>query len=43
VDNRVKRWKGGTLRTFQKLMEPYQITSLPLAEACEAIAEYFKV
>ena len=43
VDNRVKRWKGGTLRTFQKLMEPYQITSLPLAESCEAIAEYFKV
>ena len=43
LDNRVKRWKGGTLRTFQKLMEPYQITSLPLAEACEAIADYFKV
>lgn len=43
LDNRVKRWKGGTLRTFQKLMEPYQITSLPLADACEAIADYFKV
>jgi ATP-dependent DNA helicase DinG len=43
VDNRIKRWKGGTLRTFQKLMEPYQIRSLPLAEACNEIAEYFKV
>lgn len=43
VDNRVKRWKGGTLRTFQKLMEPYQITSLSLADACVAIADYFKV
>jgi len=43
VDNRVKRWKGGTLRTFQKLMEPYQILSVPLKEATEKIAEYFKV
>ncbi len=43
VDNRVKRWKGPTLRTFQKLMEPYQIVSVPLKEACEEIAKYFKV
>lgn len=43
VDNRVKKWKGGTLRTFQKLMEPYQIISVPLKDACEQIAEYFKV
>ncbi|HXH30419.1 MAG TPA: helicase C-terminal domain-containing protein [Bacteriovoracaceae bacterium] len=43
VDNRVKRWKGGTLRTFQKLMEPYQIISTPLANACKEIADYFKV
>lgn len=43
VDNRVKKWKGPTLRTFQKLMEPYQIISLPLSEACENIADYFKV
>jgi ATP-dependent DNA helicase DinG len=43
VDNRVKRWKGPTLRTFQKLMEPYQIISVPLKEACEQIADYFKV
>lgn len=43
VDNRVKKWKGNTLRTFQKLMEPYQIISVPLKEACEEVAEYFKV
>lgn len=43
VDNRVKKWKGNTLKTFQKLMEPYQIVSLPLKEACEAIGEYFQV
>ncbi len=43
IDNRVKRWKGGTLRTFQKLMEPYQIVSAPLEEACQKIADYFKV
>ena len=43
LDNRVKKWKGGTLRTFQKLMEPYQIISLPLEEACKEIADYFKV
>lgn len=43
VDNRVKKWKGHTLRTFQKLMEPYQIVSLPLKEACSAITEYFKL
>ena len=43
VDNRIKRWKGPTLRTFQKLMEPYQIISLPLRDATREIADYFKV
>ncbi len=43
VDNRVKKWKGGTLRTFQKLMEPYQIISLPLTHACKEIGDYFRV
>lgn len=43
VDNRIKKWKGPTLRTFQKLMEPYQIISVPLEQACKEIAEYFKV
>lgn len=43
VDNRVKKWKGNTLKTFQKLMEPYQIVSVNLNEACNQIADYFKV
>lgn len=43
VDNRVKKWKGNTLKTFQKLMEPYQITSLSLGQACKDIASYFNV
>lgn len=43
LDNRVKKWKGGTLRTFQKLMEPYQIVSVPIEQACQQIADYFKV
>ncbi|MFL5785081.1 MAG: helicase C-terminal domain-containing protein [Bacteriovoracaceae bacterium] len=43
VDNRVKKWKGGTLRTFQKLMEPYQIISVPLKDAVASIKDYFKV
>jgi len=43
VDNRVKKWKGGTLRTFQKLMEPYQIISVPLKDACDQIQGYFRL
>lgn len=43
VDNRVKKWKGGTLKTFQKLMEPYQIISVNLPEAVKQIGDYFKV
>lgn len=43
VDNRVKKWKGNTLKNFQKLMEPYQIKSTGLHEACEQISSYFKL
>ena len=43
VDNRVKKWKGNTLKTFQKLMEPYQIISVPLQDAVKQIGDYFKV
>lgn len=41
VDNRIKKWKGNTLKTFQKLMEPYRITNLSLADACREIQNYF--
>lgn len=43
VDNRIRTWKGGTFRSFQKLMEPYQIKNVPISEACAEIREYFKV
>lgn len=43
LDNRVKRWKGGTMRTFQKLMEPYQIHALNLKEATKEIEKYFGI
>jgi ATP-dependent DNA helicase DinG len=41
VDNRIKKWKGGTIKTFQKLMEPYQIIHKGLKEACSDITQYF--
>jgi ATP-dependent DNA helicase DinG len=43
IDNRVKRWKGNTLKTFQKLMEPYVIRPSSIVQACKEIADYFKV
>lgn len=42
IDNRVKKWKGNTFKSFIKLMEPYQISHQPLKEACESIKTYFK-
>lgn len=42
VDNRIKTWKGATLRAFQKLMEPYEINNLPINEACGQIRNYFQ-
>jgi len=43
IDNRIKKWKGGTLKNFQKLMEPYELNIVPLKEACEKISNYFDV
>jgi len=43
IDNRIKKWKGGTLKTFQKLMEPYDLNMAPLKEACEKISDYFQL
>lgn len=40
TDPRVKRWKKGTLDTFKKLMEPYEINFLPLEQSCEAIQNF---
>lgn len=40
VDSRVKGWKGRTMQTLLKLMEPYKIRRTPLKEACESIKEF---
>tara|TARA_R110000868_G_scaffold204946_3_gene453225 strand:- start:89566 stop:92472 length:2907 start_codon:yes stop_codon:yes gene_type:complete len=40
VDSRVKGWKGRTMQTLLKLMEPYKIRRTPLKEACESIKDF---
>src|SRR5690606_8481633 len=40
VDSRVKGWKGRTMQTLLKLMEPYKIRRTSLKEACESIKEF---
>lgn len=40
VDQRVKSWKGRTMQTLLKLMEPYKIRRTSLKEACESIKDF---
>ncbi len=40
VDSRVKGWKGRTMQTLLKLMEPYKIRRTPIKEACESIKDF---
>ena len=40
VDQRVKSWKGRTLKSLFKLMEPYQIRRINLVEACDSIRDF---
>lgn len=40
VDQRIKKWKGPTLRNFAKLMEPYKIEVGALAQACDKVREF---
>ena len=40
VDSRISKWKGRTMGTFMKLMEPYQIKREPLQKACEDVANF---
>lgn len=40
VDQRVKTWKGRTMQTLLKLMEPYKIRRTNLKEACESVREF---
>lgn len=40
VDSRVKSWKGRTMGTLLKLMEPYELNRASLKEACQGIQEF---
>lgn len=40
MDQRIKRWKGPTIRNFSKLMEPYKIEVGGLNVACEKVKEF---
>jgi ATP-dependent DNA helicase DinG len=40
VDQRLKKWKGNTLKQFAKLMEPYQIQVTNLEKACEEMKDF---
>ena len=40
VDSRIKKWKGGTLDKFEKLMSPYQVNRATLQEACQGILSF---
>jgi ATP-dependent DNA helicase DinG len=40
ADQRIKKWKGNTLKQFAKLMEPYRVEVSTLADATKAMKEY---
>ncbi len=42
TDPRIKRWKGQTLRTFQEMMRPYQLSFTDLKDACEGARKFIK-
>ena len=43
VDSRIKkRWKGRTIETLNKLMEPYKIERSNLKDACEGVSSFLK-
>jgi ATP-dependent DNA helicase DinG len=40
TDSRIKRWKKGTLDTFKRLMEPYELQFEGLEKSCEQIHDF---
>jgi ATP-dependent DNA helicase DinG len=40
TDNRIKSWKQGTLATFKKLMEPYELHFEPMDKALANLVEF---
>mgnify|MGYP001246725150 CR=1 FL=1 len=42
VDSRIKRWKGRTIETLNRLMEPYRIERSNLKDACDSVTSFLK-
>lgn len=42
VDSRIKNWKGRTMETLHRLMEPYEINRAPLDQACKEVAHFIQ-
>ena len=40
ADQRIKKWKGHTLKQFAKLMEPYQVEVSTLDKACDDMRSF---
>ncbi|MBY0517426.1 MAG: DEAD/DEAH box helicase family protein [Bacteriovoracaceae bacterium] len=40
VDQRIKKWKGHTLKQFAKLLEPYKVEVTELNKACEEMRDF---
>lgn len=40
ADQRIKKWKGNTLKQFAKLMEPYRVEVSTLNEACNEMEKF---
>jgi hypothetical protein len=40
ADQRIKKWKGHTLKQFAKLMEPYKVEVTTLDKACEEMRTF---
>lgn len=42
VDSRLSKWKGGTLKAFKNMMEPYEVHFSKIENACVEVAKYLK-
>lgn len=42
VDSRLSRWKGGTLRAFKNMMQPYDVHFSNIDKACEDVLHYLQ-
>lgn len=42
VDSRIKNWKGRTMQTLHRLMEPYELNRAPLEQACREVKAFIQ-